>query len=73
MSIVKENLTTAQMISELLGISLKSAYNKLNGVTNFTLSEYLYMVEKLGDSMACSLIKNNKLINDTNKRKVKED
>lgn len=72
MSEYKKNKTMAQAVSELLGISLKSAYNKLNGVTNFTLSEYLFMVENWGDELACSLIKNNKLINDTN-IKDKED
>lgn len=72
MSEYKQYRTLAQAISELLGISLKSAYNKLNGDTNFTLSEYLYMVENWGDELACSLIKNNKLINDTD-RNEKED
>lgn len=73
---MSENVKRIHLANELvkvLGISLKSAYNKLNGTTPFTLHEYLYLCELWGDDMACSLIKDKQLINDTNKKKVKED
>lgn len=59
----------AKILVKELGISLKTAYNKLNGDTNFTLTEYLWLCETWGDDVANSLIKKKELINDLNNKK----